>query len=62
MVSLRAYFPYFSYFLPVTTLKLQVLSISKIRNNVELLLVLDIFVSLGASETNADDTETDIQT
>lgn len=56
MVSLRAYFPYFDYFLPVTTLELQLLCISKIRKNVELLMVF------GASETNADDTETDIQT
>lgn len=56
MVSLGACFPYFSYFLPVTTLKLQLLSISKIRKIVEFL------IALGASETNADDTETDIQT
>lgn len=54
MVSLRAYFPYFGYFLPVTTL--QLLCIRKIRKNIELLMVF------GASETNADDTETDIQT
>lgn len=56
MVSLEAYFPYFSYFLPVTTLKLQLLGMSKIRKIVEFL------IALGASETKGDDKETDIQT
>lgn len=56
MVSLGAYLPYFSYFIPVTILKLQLLSTSKIRKIVESL------IALGASETNGNDTETDIQT
>lgn len=56
MVSLEAYFPYFSYFLPPTTLKLQLLCIRKIRKIVEFL------IALGASETKGDDKETDIQT
>lgn len=56
MVSLEAYFPYFHYFLPVTTLKLQLSSISKIRK------IVDFLTALGASETKGDDTETDIQT